>query len=125
MYAAGADIIYHAAGGSAGGLFEAAREHSENTGAKVWAIGVDSDQYNTVSEGLREFILTSMLKRVDVAVFNTLRPKTTAPSLVARLSLWCRSWRSGYSTSGGFIDDIVDQLEIYKQRVIDGELDFS
>ena len=70
MYDQGADVIYHAAGGSGAGLFEAAKERSESSGSKVWAIGVDSDQYNTSSEEVREYILTSMLKRVDVAVFE-------------------------------------------------------
>src|SRR5690606_21320611 len=66
MYDQGADVIYHAAGGSGAGLFEAAKERSEETGTKVWAIGVDSDQYNTSSPEVRDYILTSMLKRVDV-----------------------------------------------------------
>ena len=48
MYEDGADIVYHAAGGSGAGLFEAAKEQSESGGTKVWGIGVDSDQYNTV-----------------------------------------------------------------------------
>ena len=72
MYEAGADVIYHAAGGSGAGLFEAAKEFSESGGSHVWAIGVDSDQYNTSSEEVRPYILTSMLKRVDVAVYNTI-----------------------------------------------------
>jgi basic membrane protein A len=45
MFDAGADVVYHAAGGSGAGLFEAAREASEATGEQRWAIGVDSDQY--------------------------------------------------------------------------------
>ena len=73
MYEGGADIVYHAAGGSGGGLLEAAKEQSDASGTKVWAIGVDSDQYNTSDEGVREFILTSMLKRVDVAEYEAIR----------------------------------------------------
>ncbi|MEQ9163922.1 MAG: BMP family ABC transporter substrate-binding protein, partial [Ilumatobacter fluminis] len=69
MYDQGADVIYHAAGGSGAGLFEAAAEQSESSGSKVWAIGVDSDQYLTAAPEVQEYILTSMLKRVDTAVF--------------------------------------------------------
>ncbi|MCB1247653.1 MAG: BMP family ABC transporter substrate-binding protein, partial [Acidimicrobiia bacterium] len=72
MYEGGADIVYHAAGGSGAGVFEAAKDYSEANGTHVWAIGVDSDQYNSVSDDLKPYILTSMLKRVDVAVYSTI-----------------------------------------------------
>ncbi|MBA2388716.1 MAG: BMP family ABC transporter substrate-binding protein, partial [Geodermatophilaceae bacterium] len=54
MYDGGADIVYHAAGGSGGGVFEAAAE------SEALAIGVDSDQYNTVGDpALQAVIMTS------------------------------------------------------------------
>src|SRR3546814_9767005 len=71
QYSAGADVIYHAAGGSGGGLFEAALETGD-----VWAIGVDSDQYLTAEEAVQDVILTSMIKRVDVAVFEAIKSFT-------------------------------------------------
>src|SRR5262249_46463209 len=46
MYSSGIDVVYHAAGGSGKGLFEAAVEAGKP--GDVWAIGVDSDQYQTV-----------------------------------------------------------------------------
>jgi len=71
QYRAGAEIIYHAASGSGSGLFEAARE------AGKLAIGVDSDQGLALSSNAKDpaqaaagaLVLTSMLKRVDRAVF--------------------------------------------------------
>jgi basic membrane protein A len=60
---AGADIIYHASGGTGMGVFEAAVERDK------LAIGVDSNQ-NWVAPGN---IIASMLKRVDVAVFNVVK----------------------------------------------------
>jgi basic membrane protein A len=62
-YHAGADIIFHASGSTGLGVFEAARE------LKKLAIGVDSDQYHEAPG----FILTSMVKRVDTAVYETIR----------------------------------------------------
>ncbi|MEW6208443.1 MAG: BMP family ABC transporter substrate-binding protein [Acidobacteriota bacterium] len=59
----GADILFQAAGNSGLGVFDAAEETSK------LAIGVDSNQ-NWVKPG---FILTSMIKRVDVSVYNTVR----------------------------------------------------
>jgi basic membrane protein A and related proteins len=59
----GADIIYHAAGLTGAGLFEAAREQ------KIFAIGVDADQAKLFPESP---ILTSVVKRVDNSVFQTI-----------------------------------------------------
>ncbi len=70
QYEGGADVIYSAAGGSGLGAFEAAAEAGEP--GEVWGIGVDSDQYNLVSAELQPYILTSMLKKVDVAVYDTI-----------------------------------------------------
>ncbi len=116
MYDNGADIVYHASGGSGGGVFEAASESGN------WAIGVDSDQYNTADPSVQESILTSMLKNVNVAVYEYLSQVNDGdfPSGVTTYDLEVDG--VGYSTSGGFIDDIVDQLDELKQQIIDGEI---
>jgi basic membrane protein A and related proteins len=59
----GADIIFHASGSTGLGVFEAARERDK------LVIGVDSDQ-QAEAPG---HVLTSMVKRVDVGVFDTIR----------------------------------------------------
>ena len=122
MFESGADIVYHAAGGSGGGLFQAAREYSEANDTKVWAIGVDSDQYLTAGEDVQEYILTSMLKRVDVAVYNTIEAQVNGEFTAGPNVFDLSDDGVGYSTSGGFIDDITDQLEDYKQQIIDGDI---
>ena len=122
QYEAGADIIYHAAGGTGAGLFEAAKEVSESTGSKVWAIGVDADQYQTVSDELKPYILTSMLKRVDNAVYLTIKAIVDG-TFSGGVTVFDLSVDGvGYSTSGGYVDDIVDQLEDYKARIVSGEI---
>ena len=125
MYEDGADVIYHAAGGAGNGMFAAAKEYSEDNGTKVWGIGVDSDQYNTigtVDPSLQEYVLTSMLKRVDTAVFEILHDHATgdfAPGIqVYDLSVD----GVGYSTTGGYVDDIVDQLDAFKADIIAGDI---
>jgi basic membrane protein A and related proteins len=116
MFDAGADIVYHAAGGSGGGLFEAA------SAAGMRAIGVDSDQYNTADASVQDVIMTSMLKNVNVAVFEYLTEVNDGnfPAGVNRYDLSVDG--VGYSTSGGFIDDITGDLDEYKQQIIDGEI---
>lgn len=117
MFDGGADIVYHAAGGSGGGVFEAASE-SDNL-----AIGVDSDQYETADPSVQDVILTSMLKNVDVAVFEYLTAVSEGefPSGITRYDLAVDG--VGYSTSGGQVDDVADQLDEYKQQIIDGEIE--
>ncbi len=61
-YAAGADILFQAAGSTGLGVFEAARERQK------YAIGVDADQWNEAPGR----ILTSMTKEVDVSVYATI-----------------------------------------------------
>ncbi|HEY4181444.1 MAG TPA: BMP family ABC transporter substrate-binding protein [Kofleriaceae bacterium] len=60
---AGADIVFHAAGKTGDGVFAAAKHHH------ALAIGVDSDQY----EAMPCCVLTSMVKRVDVAVVDVVK----------------------------------------------------
>jgi basic membrane protein A len=61
--AAGADVLYHAAGATGHGVFEAVHEAGRS------AIGVDSDQYDEMPD----VIITSMVKRADVAVFDIVK----------------------------------------------------
>ncbi|MCL4516219.1 MAG: BMP family ABC transporter substrate-binding protein [Firmicutes bacterium] len=60
QFSQGADIIYHAAGACGIGVIEAAKEK------KLYAIGVDSDQSHLAPNN----VVSSMLKRVDVGVFD-------------------------------------------------------
>jgi basic membrane protein A len=61
-----ADVIYAAAGAVGLGTIQACQEKG------ALFIGVDADQYNTV-KGSGDVMLTSMMKRVDVAVFDAIK----------------------------------------------------
>jgi basic membrane protein A len=63
QFAKGADVVFAAAGGTGIGVYQAAKD------AGKLAIGVDSNQ-NYVQPGT---MLSSMVKRVDVAVYNILK----------------------------------------------------
>ena len=116
-YAAGTDVIYTAAGGSGAGTIEAAIE------AGKWAIGVDSDQYLTAgSPEAQAVILTSMLKRVDVAVFETIKAVSEGDKTGGVKVFDLTNDGVGYSTSGGYIDEFVDQLEEIKAAIVSGEI---
>ena len=75
QYAAGADVIYQAAGGTGAGVFSEAKSlnESKNEDEKVWVIGVDRDQVDegkyTSKDGKEaNFVLASTLKQVGTAV---------------------------------------------------------
>lgn len=70
MYDKGCHVIYHAAGGTGNGLFKEAIDRAKN-GQDVWACGVDKDQYaDGIYEEGKSVVLTSMIKRADVAAYN-------------------------------------------------------
>lgn len=69
QFAKGADVVFAAAGGTGVGVYQAAKDSGK------LAIGVDSNQ-NHLQPGT---MLTSMLKRVDVAVYNV--SKSFAPGV--------------------------------------------
>jgi len=69
QFAKGADVVFAAAGGTGTGVYQAAKDSGK------LAIGVDSNQ-NHLQPGT---MLTSMLKRVDVAVYNV--SKTFKPGI--------------------------------------------
>lgn len=119
MYDNGACVIYHAAGNSGNGLFKAAAAQQ-----KI-AIGVDSDQYNVVAPDLQKWILTSMIKRVDTATYDTIKAAadgTFEGGIDKVFDL--KSDGISYSTSNTELmtQDIIDQVESYKQKILDGTI---
>jgi len=116
MYDGGADIVYQAAGGSGGGVFQAAKA------ANKLAIGVDSDQYNTAGPEVQSVIMTSMVKHVEVAVFTFLKQVKDNQFKSGPQTFDLKVDGVGFSTSGGKIDDIKSQLDDLRQQIIDGKI---
>jgi basic membrane protein A len=116
MYQNGADVVYHAAGGSGGGVFTAAKA------AGKLAIGVDSDQALTAPADVRGVILTSMIKKVDVAVMSFITDATKSKFTAGPKVFDLKAGGVDYSTTGGLVDDIKTKLDAYKQQIIDGKI---
>jgi basic membrane protein A len=117
MFDNGADVVYHAAGGSGTGVFEAAEA------AGGLAIGVDSDQYETAPENLKPVILTSMIKSVDVAVYDMIKSSVDGSPLTGVQTFDLESGGVGYSTSNPEVEPYTEQAEQFKQQIIDGEIE--
>ncbi|MFO8065520.1 MAG: BMP family lipoprotein [Spirochaetota bacterium] len=128
MYGDGAEIVYHAAGASGSGLFDAAQEEDK------WAIGVDSDQGlvlansdSSEERSMAEHILTSMLKRVDSSVYLLSEEFIENDGEVD----------GGYVTYGleddgvgvavneyneDHVEPYMDDINEIKQQIVDGEI---
>ncbi len=116
MYQGGADIVYHAAGGSGGGVFTAAKA------AGKLAIGVDSDQALTAPADVRDVILTSMIKKVDVGVYDFIKSVKDGTFKAGNHVYDLKAGGVDYATTGGKVDDIKSKLDAYKQDIIDGKI---
>jgi basic membrane protein A len=118
MYEGGADIVFHAAGKSGLGVFQAATA----AGDGKWAIGVDSDQYLSASKDQQPHILTSALKRIDTSVFDEIKSfqdKSLKPGFV---NYDLKNDGVGYAKSGGFVDDIADKIDAASEKIKSGEI---
>jgi basic membrane protein A len=113
---AGADIVYHASGTTGHGVFEAARD----MGAR--AIGVDSDQYDEMPGT----VLTSMIKRGDVAVFDTILAVTKGEFSGGMQSFGLAEDGVGYVSDGqhgaGIPDEVKARVAELRGRVVRGEI---
>ncbi len=119
LYDGGADVVYHAAGASGSGVFEAAADAGDGN----WAIGVDSDQYLTAPANQKAQILTSMLKRVDVATFNMIKSVADGSPLTSYQTYDLAHDGVGYSTSNSAaIDDIKSKIDEAADKIKSGEV---
>ncbi|NYG07579.1 basic membrane protein A [Phycicoccus badiiscoriae] len=116
MYQKGADVVYHAAGGSGGGVFTAAKA------AGKLAIGVDSDQALTAPADVRSVILTSMIKKVDVAVYDFIKSASDGKDLTGNHVYDLKAGGVDFATTGGMIDDIKSKLDDFKAKIIAGTI---
>src|SRR5215212_9924287 len=112
----GADIIYHASGSTGLGVFEAARS------AGKLAIGVDADQYAEAPG----FILTSMVKRIDVALFEAAKRVKDGKFAGGIYDFGLAQDGVGYvydeHNKGLIPDSVVARVEALKREVIAGRI---
>jgi basic membrane protein A len=116
MYQAGADIIYHAAGGVGIGMIEAAKEQN------LYAIGVDMDQNSLAPDN----VISSAMKRVDNAIenINQLAAAGQFPG-GSTVVLGMEDGGVDYAptTSKNVPADIIAELDDIKARIIAGDID--
>lgn len=111
--ASGADVVYHAAGGTGVGVLQAAAD------AGILGIGVDANQ-NHLHPGS---VLTSMLKRVDVAVYNSFSEGEDLNTTIVVLGL--KEDGVGYALDENNQDlisaEVLEMVEATKASIINGD----
>jgi basic membrane protein A len=112
--AKGSRVVFQVASTSGLGALEAAREHG------IWGIGVDVDQSH-----LGRHILTSAVKRMDVAVFDTI--EELARGTLETGSTSCFSLRDGGVGLGAISPEVpgslVDEIESVSTEIVAGTIE--
>lgn len=113
MVSNGADIVFHAAGGTGNGVIEGCKEN------KIWAIGVDKDQ----SPDGPETVLTSAMKRVDNASYEASKAvcEGTLQSGVITYDLAAGGVDIAPTTTN-LSEDALKAVEEVKAKIISGEI---
>jgi basic membrane protein A and related proteins len=113
----GVDVLYHASGTTGHGVFKAASEMG------VLAIGVDADQHDEMPGT----VVTSMIKRGDVAVFDTIEDVARGEFSGGVVSFGLAEDGVGYVHEGphaeGIPEPVKDKVAELRDRIIEGEID--
>ncbi|MDR2070903.1 MAG: BMP family ABC transporter substrate-binding protein [Treponema sp.] len=122
-YDSGVYAIYSAAGASGNGAIAQAKQYRE-AGKNVWAIGVDSDQYEEGRYSDTESaVLTSMIKRVETSLLYGLNAVKNNSFKGEIITFDAKADGVGYSvTNSALTKDIIDELEKIKAQIISGEI---
>lgn len=120
----GADVIFTAAGNSGLGAFDAVEQYgmNQNGEANKFVIGVDSNQ-NGVKPG---YVLTSMVKRVDVAVYDVVKEvldgKFQGGFHIFGLDKDGVTYAMDEYNKALIPDDVIKKVEIAREKIADGEI---
>lgn len=120
----GADVIFTAAGNSGLGAFDAVEQYGRNANgeANKFVIGVDSNQ-NGVKPG---FVLTSMVKRVDNAVYDVVKQvvegKFEGGFHVFGLDKNGVTYAIDENNQKLISKEVIDRVESAKKEIIDGKI---
>jgi basic membrane protein A and related proteins len=121
IYNAGADIIFHASSGTGAGVFNEAKDRLKQ-GQNVWVIGVDKDQSLEYGD---DITLTSMMKRVDEAVYRVSKQVVDGNfqgGTTLQLGLKENGVGIPDTSKKNVPADVLAKVEEYKQKIINGEI---
>ncbi len=118
MYEGGVDVIFHNAGAAGAGVIRAANERSPSS--PVWTIGSDTDEFVTLPGNERDVVLTSTIKRFDIAVELAIERFMNDELGSGELILGLADEGVGVSRAGGRLAAVDGQL-----KMLEGELELD
>ncbi|KAF1304357.1 BMP family ABC transporter substrate-binding protein [Enterococcus saccharolyticus] len=127
IYGQGADVIFHASGGTGSGIFQEAKARNESDSEKVWVIGVDSDQE---SEGEYQkdgkadnFTLTSTLKGVGTVAQDLAQKALDGEFPGGEHQVYGLKEDGVDLTAGHLSDEAKAAVEEAREKIISGEIE--
>ncbi|MFC4557182.1 BMP family protein [Virgibacillus kekensis] len=126
MYSNDADVIYHASGATGNGVFAQAKDIKKNNPERsIWVIGVDRDQHEEGQIGDHNVTLTSMVKRVDVAVEDVANQAMEGEfpgGEVLAYGLEDGGVSVAKTNEEALTDEIVKEIESWKEKIINEDV---
>ncbi|GAA0489065.1 guanosine ABC transporter substrate-binding protein NupN [Salinibacillus aidingensis] len=126
MYDSGVDVIYHSSGGTGNGVFNQAKDIKKNDPEReIWVIGVDRDQHDEGQIGEHNVTLTSMIKRVDVAVQDVINRgmKGEFPGgELLEYGLDENGIAVAVTNKEAMTEEIITAIEDWKEQILNGEV---
>ena len=129
QYAAGADVVYQAAGGTGAGVFKEAKDLNEkkNEDEKVWVIGVDRDQaeegkYKSKDGKESNFVLASSLKQVGKTVQDIATQTADGKFPGGKVITFGLKDGGVELTTSNLSEDAKKAVEDAKKQIIDGSV---
>lgn len=127
MYNNDIDVIYHASGGTGNGVFNEAKDLKKNDPDRdIWVIGVDRDQHEEGQIGDHNVTLTSMVKRVDVAVHDLSNKAMNGEhhgGEVLEYGLEEDAINVATTNEDAMTQDIIDAVEDWKEKILSGDIE--
>jgi basic membrane protein A and related proteins len=120
LIAKGCEVLFHAAGSDGNGVIQAVKE-ARAAGKSVFAIGVDSDQSHLAPDA----VLTSMVKRVDLAVWQATNDLKDGKFASGDLVMGLKEGGVAYAPVRVELADkaaLLAKVEALKAKVIAGEI---
>lgn len=120
LVAKGCEVIFHAAGSDGNGVIQAVKE-ARAAGREVFVIGVDSDQSHLAPDA----VLTSMVKRVDLAVWLAASDLKAGTFAAGDSSMGLKEGGVTYAPVRVALPEkerLLARVEALRQRVVEGGL---
>ena len=113
MFTNGADVVYHAAGGTGNGVIEAAKEQGK------YAIGVDMDQAYLAPEN----VITSAMKRCDNAIYDLVEKMTKGEEIQGVYTYGMENGGVDIAPTQDLLsDEVIAKVQEAKEKILAGEI---